>query len=72
MIKDKEYWEKFENSLPVKEMTLEEKLELYDQMFKWAVEIGALPLKDPLEGIEKDIKLAKWFKKLSEKNGNRE
>ena len=40
-------------------LTFEESLKIYDSMWHEAVSLGILPPKDPLEGIEKDIKLAK-------------
>ena len=68
MIKDKDIWEKFEREYKAKEdMSYEEKLKLYDQMWLWAVKMGAMPPEDPLEGIEKDIELARLFKRLAER-----
>ena len=36
-----------------------ENLKIFEQMWIYATELGVLPLKDPLEDIEKNIKLAK-------------
>ncbi len=71
MIKDKKLWEKFEDDFIKNDnMSFEEKLEFYDEMYRWAVEMGAIPMENPLEGIEEKIKLAKWLKKLGEKYEN--
>ncbi len=68
MIKDKDFWEEFEREYRTKEnMSYEEKLKLYDQMWLWAVKMGVIPPEDPLEGIEKDVELGKLFKRLAEK-----
>ena len=34
-------------------------LKLYEALYKEACELGIFPLKEPLEGIETDIKIAK-------------
>jgi len=68
MIKDKKFYQEFEDEfLRNEKLTLDEKFRIYDEMYLWAKELGVFPLKDPLEGIEDDIKLAKFFKKLAEK-----
>ncbi len=36
-----------------------ESLKLFEEMWKKGLQLGVLPLKDPLEGIEVDIRIAK-------------
>ncbi len=68
MIKNIKEFKKFEDEyIKNEELTLDEKFKIYDEMWLWAKELGIFPLKDSLNGIEKDIKLAKLFKKLQEK-----
>ncbi len=68
MIKNIKEFKKFEDEyIKNEKLTLDEKFKIYDEMWLWAKELGIFPLKDPLDGIEKDIKLAKLFKKLKEK-----
>ncbi len=68
MIKNIKEFKKFEDEyIKNEELTLDEKFKIYDEMWLWAKELGIFPLKDSLDGIEKDIKLAKLFKKLQEK-----
>ncbi len=66
MIKNYKLFEKFEKEFKKKEkLTIEEKYEIYNAMYEEAVELGIFPLKNPLEGIEVDIKIAKFFRDLS-------
>lgn len=67
MIKDREYWEEFERELerntPV---NVAENFRLYEAMYEEARMLGIFPLKDPLEGIEDDIRLARILNKVHE------
>lgn len=69
MIKDSELLKKFEDEQVIKDdMTYLEKLKLLDSMYEYAVKIGVLPPKDPLEGIEENIRLAKVLNGIRENN----
>lgn len=60
MIKNNKKIEKFERELIRKEKTnIKKNLQLIDAMYREAVEMGVFPLKDPLDGIEVVIKIAK-------------
>ncbi len=60
MIKDRAYWEEFERelerSVPV---DIRENFRLYEAMYEEAKALGIFPLKDPFEGIDDDIRLAR-------------
>jgi hypothetical protein len=60
MIRDKEYFMEFEKKLLEEGKTdFARNLEIYEAMWLEAVELGILPLKDPYDGLEVDIRLAK-------------
>lgn len=60
MIRDKAFLEKAERVWKGKEKPdFFKNLRIIEALYKEAVCIGVLPLKDPLEGIEVDIKIAK-------------
>lgn len=57
--KDKEWW-KFERELMAKEhLSLEQKYNILEALYAEALYLGIFPLKDPLEGLDVDIKIAK-------------
>jgi hypothetical protein len=59
MIKNKELWESFQKKmLKNEQISLEEALKIMDSLWREGVKLGVLPPKDPLEGIEVDIKVA--------------
>lgn len=61
MIKNTETLEKFEKKYIKKNnLTFEEKLRVYESLWAEALMMKVLPSKDPLEGIENDIKIA-WI-----------
>ncbi len=65
MIRNKEYLEEFENQLLMGEtLDLERNLEIYEALWREAVELGVFPLKDPLDGVEDDIRLARMLNRL--------
>ncbi|MCK4764853.1 MAG: hypothetical protein KAW12_21825 [Candidatus Aminicenantes bacterium] len=69
MIKDSEYLRKFENDLLAKESSdLSKNLALYEAMWEEAKALGIFPLKDPLDGVEDDIRLAKVLRRLPKQN----
>jgi hypothetical protein len=45
-------------TLAKRQLSFQEALKIYESMYDEAVKFGALPLKDPMEGIEVDIKIA--------------
>jgi hypothetical protein len=45
-------------------LTLEQKFRIYDGMLELARQLGVIPLKDPLDGIEEDIRRARTFRGL--------
>ena len=60
MVKNPRLLARFENEeLKKEKLSYREALKLFEAMWREAVSLGVLPLKDPLEGIETDIKLAK-------------
>ena len=65
MIKDKKALEDFNNRY-IKNCNLsyEEKLKIYNSLLAEAFKLKVLPLKDPLEGIETDIEVARILNSL--------
>jgi hypothetical protein len=60
MIKDSKLLAEFEeNELKKEKPDYAKALRLFEGMWKEARLLGAIPLKDPLEGIEVDIKIAR-------------
>ena len=60
MIKDPDKIRKFENDLIRREkVDIQKNFQIFEAMYEEAVALGLLPLKDPLEGIEIKIKIAK-------------
>ena len=60
MKRDNEEFQKFKKELIRNEkLDIENNFRIIDAMYDEAVESGAIPMKDPLEGIETDIKVAK-------------
>jgi hypothetical protein len=59
MIKGDDF-EKFEKELLRKEkIDIKKKFQIMSALYKEAVTLGIFPLKDPLEGLEVDIRIAK-------------
>ena len=60
MIKSAERLQKFEDELIRKgKVDITQNFRLVEAMYKEAVLLGAFPMKNPLDGIEIDIKIAK-------------
>ena len=60
MIKDAKVLAEFEaNEIRKEKPDYEKALRLFEGMWKEAMLLGVIPLKDPLEGIEVDIKIAR-------------
>jgi hypothetical protein len=59
IIKDKETLKNFEVELRRREAAdFERNLKVFDALYREAQELGRVPGDNPLEGIEKDIKMA--------------
>jgi hypothetical protein len=66
MITNKEYLEEFEKQVIMAEpLDLERNLGIYEALWQEAVELGIFPLKDPFDGVEDDIHLAKMLNRLN-------
>ena len=59
MIKDFSKWQAFEKELIKKANLLKKILKIFEEMYKQALFLKCYLPKNPLEGIEKDIILAK-------------
>ena len=60
MIKDEQRWRQFKRELiRSQELTIEQKYKILNALLHEARALGVFPPKDPLEGIEIKIKLAK-------------
>jgi hypothetical protein len=61
MIKNPEIVKQFEDSFLMYEgrLTYDQSMKIFTSMWKEAINFGILPPKDPLEGIEVDIRVAK-------------
>ncbi len=67
MIKDKKYLHEFEKEIiRSKKADIANNIRIVEALYKEAVSLGVFPLKDPLEGIEVDIKIAKVINSVSE------
>ena len=66
MIKNPDKVQKFEQDLIRKEkVNIQRNFQIFEAMYKEAVTLGIIPLKDPLEGIEIDIKIARVINSVS-------
>jgi len=62
MIKDSELLEKFEREETIKEkLDYGSALRIFEGMWREGMALGVLPLKDPLEGIKVDIRIARML-----------
>ncbi len=60
MIRNRQLIENFEKIILSRDNSnYFKKLEIYEEMYKWAKFLQVFPLKNPMEGIEVDIKVAK-------------
>jgi hypothetical protein len=62
MIRRTKLLDDFEREQLRQPMSLDQKLRLYQGMFDEARQLGVFPLKDPLDGIEEDIRRARLFR----------
>jgi hypothetical protein len=66
MIKNSQKLKKFEDEYLQKEKSdISRNFQILDALFKEALALGIFPLKNPLEGIEVDIKIAKVVNSVS-------
>ena len=66
MVRNAKLLPRFEDEQLRKEkLSYEQALKIFEAMWKEAVSLGVLPLKDPLEGIETDIELARVLNSCS-------
>lgn len=66
MIKNREELQKFENEIIRKEnLDFLKNFHLVDAMYEEAVFLGVFPLKNALEGLEVDLKIAKVVNSVS-------
>jgi hypothetical protein len=60
MVRNPEYLKQFEKEwVAGDKLTYERALEILDAMWEEGIALGVLPPKDPLEGIEVDIQIAR-------------
>jgi len=64
MLRRTKLLDEFEREQLREPLTLEQKLRLYEGMLEEARQLGVLPPRDPLEGIEEDIRRARIFRAL--------
>lgn len=68
MIKNPEILARFEaEELKKEKLSYKEALKIFEAMWQEAVSLGVLPLKDSLEDIETDIRLARILNSCSKK-----
>ena len=66
MIKNKKMWRKFENLLKKKErINIKNNFKIVEALYKEALELKIFPLKNPLNGLEDKIRLAKIINSVS-------
>ena len=64
MIRRTQLLEDFEAAQRREPLTLEQKFRIYDGLLDMARQLGVIPLKDPLDGIDEDIRRARTFRGL--------
>ena len=66
MIKDKKYLQEFEKEIiRSRKADIANNIRIVEALYKEAVSLGVFPLKNPLEGIEVKIKIAKVINSVS-------
>ncbi len=69
MKKNNKILNSFENTYQKRSsLGYKEKLRIYESLWKEACNLKIFPLKDPLEGIEADIRIAKILNSCSKKH----
>jgi hypothetical protein len=64
MIRRTQLLDDFEREQLRQPLTLGQKLRIYDGMLAEARQLGVIPLRDPLDGIEEDIRRARTLRAL--------
>ena len=60
MVKDSKKLREFEKNFQISQpVNIEQNFKIVEGLYREAISLGILPLKDPLDGIENDIKLAR-------------
>ncbi len=66
MIKDERLLSEFEiEELRKERLSYKEALKIFEALWQEGVSLGVLPMKDPMEGIEDDINLARILNSCS-------
>ena len=65
MIKNYKKLQEFEKKLLKKKVDIAQNFKIVEALYKEAVALGIFPLKNPLEGLEIDIKIAKVVNSVS-------
>jgi len=69
MIKNKEHLEAFENRLAAEEkVDFFKNFIIYEALWRQAILLGILPLKNPYDGVEEDIRLAGILSRLPQRD----
>jgi len=69
VIKNVHFLEKIEKDIILKnKLSYEQSLKIFESMWKEGIKLGILPLKDPLDGLEVDLKIAKILNSCSKKS----
>jgi hypothetical protein len=67
VITNRERFEQFERELiRSRKADYQENLKIFEALYREAVLLGVLPLKDPLEGLEVDIRMARVLNSVRE------
>lgn len=64
MLRRTQLLEDFERQQRRAPLTLQQKLLIYDDLLAEARQLGIIPLKDPLDGIEEDLRRVRTFRDL--------
>lgn len=56
--------EDFERQQRLAPLTLQQKFQIYDDLLAEARQLGIIPLKEPLDGIEEDLRRVRTFRDL--------
>ena len=69
MIKNAQLVENMERDFILRQkLSYKQSMQIFESMWNEAVRLGVLPPRDPLEGIEVDIKIAKVLNSCSKKS----
>jgi hypothetical protein len=72
VIKNVHFLEKIEKDLILKnKLSYEQSLKIFESMWKEGIKLGILPLKDPSDGLEVDLKIAKILNSCLKKSSQK-